>query len=468
MRLRKTFTIALAIFLLLSLAACGTPASPATEAPAQGGSATAAPANPAPAGETKKVELLTWTNEPTVLFLQSIQAGFTEAYPGFELVISNVPSGDHDSARETRVAANNVDIISFQTFALPQEDWNKNFVDKPTWQQYIDDGLLLDLTDEAFMKNYSADILAGNAYKDRFYSICQGTVAYTGVFYNKAIFAELGLSEPKTWDEFIAICEAVKAGGKYSVITAGAADNWPLNMFKNAIFNAMFTEEESAKIGRKLLTGELKHTDPSLAGIYACMEQFASYMEPGVAGINYSDAPGRFAAGNMAMYADGSWTAPTIETANPELDFGYFSLPGLAARDDGLQPQFGIKYDLSFSVPSNAPNKEGALHFLEFFSRKEIYTSFLNSVGGFSPTQADTTLENAFLNSLAPGLQKPKLNPEFLIYGLKGVGEYGANGGFSFFYLDVLGGPYTKEQLAQAAADDYATALASLSTLQGQ
>jgi raffinose/stachyose/melibiose transport system substrate-binding protein len=367
---------------------------------------------------------------------------------------------------QTRISAGNVDIVSFQTFSKPLLDWNKDFVDKPLWQQYIDDGLLLDLTDEPFMKNYSADILSGNLYNDRSYSVCEGTVAYTGLFYNKAIFNELGLSVPNTWAEFLNICETVK-DSPYAVMTSGAADNWPLNMFINAIFNANYPGDESIEIGKKMLTGELKHTDPELMIIYDCAEEFASYLEPGVTGVSYSDAPGRFAAGNMAMYADGSWTAPTIETANPDLDFGYFSLPGIKKREDGLPPQFGIKYDLAFSVPSNCPNKEGALAFLEYFSRKEIYTDFLNSVGGFSQTQDNVTLSNAFLNSLSPGLQKPDLNPEMLIYGLKGVGEYGAQNGFSFFYLKVLGGPFTKQELAEAAEADYQTAREAIAKLNG-
>jgi raffinose/stachyose/melibiose transport system substrate-binding protein len=468
--MKKTLTIMLALLLVLALAACGNSSGTQAPAPAADGSSSTGDApsgdDPAPVGDgtATKVELLTWTNEATVLFLQKIAPGFNEAYPMYTLEISNIPSGDHDQARETRVSAGNLDVASFQTFSLPQVDWNVQYVDKPTWQQYIDDGLLVDLTDQEFMTRYNAEILAGNTYNGRSYSVCEGTVAYTGLFYNKAIFTELNLEVPTTWQEFIDVCEAVKADGKYIIMTSGAAENWPLNMYKNAIFSANYGEA-SQEISRKLMTGEMRHTDPEMMEIYAMMDQFATYLEPGVTGVNYADAPGRFAAGNMAMYADGSWSAPDILKANPDIDFGYFPLPGKEPREDGLSPQYGIKFDLAFSVPSNAPNQEGALAFLEYFSRKEIYTDFLNSVGGFSSTQPDVTLENEFLNSLAPGLEKPNLNPELLMYGLKGVGEYGANGGFSFFYLNTLGGPFSTQELAEAAAADYDTARAAIEQL---
>lgn len=66
--------------------------------------------------------------------------------------------------------------------------------------------------------------------------------------------------------------------------------------------------------------------------------------------------------------------------------------------------------------------------FLDYFSTKEVYTDFLNAVGGFTPTQPDITLDNAFLNSLASGLQKPYVHAEHRLYSPKGVGEYGGNG----------------------------------------
>ena len=208
----------------------------------------------------------------------------------------------------------------------------------------------------------------------------------------------------------------------------------------------------------------MKHTDPEVMLVYNCMEQFASYLEPGVTGIAYSDAPGRFAAGNMAMYADGSWSAPDILKANPDIDFGYFPLPGVKAREDGLDPQYGIKYDLSFAVPTNAPNGDGAMAFLSYISQKDVYTAFLNKIAGFSSTQPDITLDNAFLNSLQSGLQKPCLNAEMYIYSPKGAGEYGSSQ-FSFLYLKTLGGPLTAEELAQKADEDFETARQALASL---
>ena len=115
-------------------------------------------------------------------------------------------------------------------------------------------------------------------------------------------------------------------------------------------------------------------------------------------------------------------------------------------------------------MPTNAPNSDGAMAFLSYISQKDVYTAFLNKVAGFSSTQPDITLDNAFLNSLQSGLQKPCLNSEMYIYSPKGVGEYGS-GQFSFLYLKTLGGPLTAEELAQKADEDFETARQALASL---
>ena len=53
-----------------------------------------------------------------------------------------------------------------------------------------------------------------------------------GVYYRKDIFNNLGISVPKTWDEFVKACETIKASGvtpitigsKYLWTTAGVFD----------------------------------------------------------------------------------------------------------------------------------------------------------------------------------------------------------------------------------------------------
>lgn len=50
-------------------------------------------------------------------------------------------------------------------------------MDKPLWQQYIDEGLLLDLSQEAFMARFTESAKQDNAYNGKNYSMPTSTVA---------------------------------------------------------------------------------------------------------------------------------------------------------------------------------------------------------------------------------------------------------------------------------------------------
>ncbi|MDL2294889.1 extracellular solute-binding protein, partial [Ruminococcaceae bacterium OttesenSCG-928-D13] len=83
----------------------------------------------------------------------------------------------------------------------------------------------VDLSGEAFVNSIddtfrNAVTVDGAAYGIPFASSQAGAVMY-----NKAIYAELGLEVPKTWDEFMANNDAIKAAG-YDAMLGSFADAW--------------------------------------------------------------------------------------------------------------------------------------------------------------------------------------------------------------------------------------------------
>ena len=128
--------------------------------------------------EGTSVDVLTWSNAATVQYLKDISAAFHEANPDHYLTISEVPSAEIDQVIRPASPRRTWTSSPSRPSSKPQEDWNADSIDKPAWQQYIDEGLLLDLTDQPFIDNYNLDILMGNSYKDRLYSLNMGTVAY--------------------------------------------------------------------------------------------------------------------------------------------------------------------------------------------------------------------------------------------------------------------------------------------------
>ncbi len=139
------------IFLLISLlvlatmlfVACGGGASetaaPAAEeaAPAEEGAAPAEEAA-APAEEAEPVTLrvLIHQNPPMVEFMEAFNDEFEAAYPNVTVDMSIVETGDLPTVTQTRLTANDVDVIDIFGFANAAQPYMTD-VDPPNWQQFI-------------------------------------------------------------------------------------------------------------------------------------------------------------------------------------------------------------------------------------------------------------------------------------------------------------------------------------------
>ena len=67
----------------------------------------------------------------------------------------------------------------------------------------------------------------------RVYGVPFAYQAFTA-FYNKGLFDELGLSEPETWDEFVATLDTLKENEIIPISTPGK-DNWMMAIVMDAI-----------------------------------------------------------------------------------------------------------------------------------------------------------------------------------------------------------------------------------------
>jgi raffinose/stachyose/melibiose transport system substrate-binding protein len=206
---------ALVAFSML-LAACGGGASP--EEPAGGEPAAAEPVT---------LRVLVHQNPPMVEFMEGFNERFEDAHPNITVDMSVVNANDLSTVTQTRLTANDVDVIDMFGFTNAAQPYMKN-VDPPNWQTLIEAGYLLDISDQPFLANYyPASIADAGTYNGKVYQINLGTVSYSGIYYNKALFNEYNVAVPTTWDELVAACETFKAAD-IPCMTAGGKDGWPI------------------------------------------------------------------------------------------------------------------------------------------------------------------------------------------------------------------------------------------------
>lgn len=382
---------------------------------------------PAATAQTTTLRVLVHQNPPMVEFMEAFNQQFQANHPDIVVDMSVVNANDLSTVTQTRLSANDIDVIDIFGFANAVQPYMKN-VDPPNWQQLADAGLLMDLTDQPFVANYDdATIADAGTYNGKVYSINLGRVSYSGIFYNKDLFAANNVTVPTTWGELVQACETFKAAG-IPCMTAGGKDGWPIFVGAYGLIGALYPDQAALVEG--LWTGTITWNDERALEMWTKMQIYARDMiEPGASGIAGDAAPGRFASGAVAMFPGGTWYAPAIEASEPEFEWGYIPFPGSDNPEDN-QYLFG-KYDQGWAIAANTPNAEAALLYLSDFSEPENYQAFVNAVG-FIPTQETAQLSTHIGEEVAPYLANFRVGYEQYWVAPRGVGQY-ANPWASYF-----------------------------------
>ena len=410
---RWSFLVLLVAFAMV-LAACSSDDGGSDTTTGDGGTDdTTAPA------EDVTLRVLVHQNPPMVEFMEAFNASFQEANPNITVDMSVVETGDLATVTQTRLSANDVDVIDIFGFSNGVQDYMAGAT-PPAWQQLIDAGLLLDITDQPFVQNYDeASITDAGSYNGRVYQVNLGRVSYSGMFVNNDLLAEVGVETPTTWSELVAACETIDAAG-YGCMTVGGGDGWPVFVGSYGLLGAFYPDQEALVEG--LWTGGAAWNDDTSQVLFERYKVYAQDMlEEGVTGLSHDAGPARYSAGDVAFMPTGVWQAPALEDAGPTFEWTYVPFPGSDNAADN-QYLFG-KYDQGWSIAANSPNQEAALAYVAAFSEPDNYQAFVNAVG-FLPTQPTATLDTQLGQQVAEYLPNYRVGFEQFWVEPSGAGQW--------------------------------------------
>lgn len=213
-----------------------------------------------------------------------------------------------------------------------------------------------------------------------------------GVYYNKDLFKELGLSVPTTFQEMEATCDKIKEAGKIPM-AFGNKDQWP--------GASMFSMAATATVGRKgvddILYGNGSWNTPAIVeGIQAVFPEFTEHgcYPESPNGIAYDDANPLFYSEKAAMLPTGSWlTAEVLDAASFEV--GFFPFPSNGKMPVALSTGLGD----GWYVSAKSKHKEEALEFLNYWFSDEVAKTQLevfNTIPAFPVNMAGVELSPLF------------------------------------------------------------------------
>ncbi len=238
---------------------------------------------------------------------------------------------------------------------------------RPDMGKAVEAGLLLDLTsfgtERGWFDDFGTNILTKTMFSadgaefgtGNVYGIAP-EVEFLGWFYNKDIFAEVGVEPPTTMDEFNALLESLAAAGEVP-FTAGNVEGFPiLHTFMalgNANANTDYVNDLIYGRGdRSFNSAALRDGAETLASWIE-----ADYFTPAFEGIAYGDSIGLFAGGEGAIMQTGTWIVPELDSET----FGFFLTP----RGDGLPPQVGATSE-PYAIRIDSEAQELGLEFIDF------------------------------------------------------------------------------------------------------
>ncbi|MDN4599052.1 ABC transporter substrate-binding protein [Leifsonia virtsii] len=397
-----------------------------------------------------KLQLLVSSSDATDAGFRAVNDAFEKRYPKVDVVFSTVSNDNYPATKSSRLTAGNLDLFVV-----------KGLMETPSYAKdaATDDarlakaGALVDLTGESFLKQYTPTLLDAQAIGGKQYAVPTGVSYYTGVFYNKKIFADNGLEIPTTWSQFTAVVDALKAKG-ITPFGMGGKDSWPAGLPMLASVASLYpTADDKQQLAKELWTNKAKLTDPTEVKVLQQTEYVLQNSQDGAAGTDYTSIPSGFAAGDFAMTVDGTWDQPVIDAAvAKKFDYGYFPFPGAdEAKDNAL---LNGKTELQLAVPTSAKNKTAAMAWLKFFSDKKNYELFLQK-SGFSSAQPGIST-SAFLQSIGQYTKSYEPAWDQIWFANNKAGQDAV---FPFNYpaLTPLGSA-TPEQAAQAAQKAWSAA----------
>lgn len=167
--------------------------------------------------------------------------------------------------------------------------------------------------DPEFRSQFLDEAIEANTMEDgSIYSLATDSVV-VGYYYNKEIFAEVGIKPADTWEEFDSNCEKLLSKGYIPLALMTGENSWTTNILLSAMIAA------ESKVGLDFMNTRYPETyqTPEVISALTRMQTYLQkYTTPDALGAQYANAANNFEQEQVAMIANGPWMI--TDFSNPE------------------------------------------------------------------------------------------------------------------------------------------------------
>lgn len=433
--MKKSLAIVLAMIMMMSLlVGCGGSSSAADSGSS---SEDAAPTNEYGLPDTDKLVIWTFVNEGENLY--NWQAAnvekYQEMYPDVEVEF---------------VACGREVLTTFQSKLSDKdaEDFPDIIYQKDgTLAPLAADGLLYSLDDAMNTKAFDQDMAWKDTFVGNFYNGMKiNGVNYFvplcmyvhGFFYDANMFKDLGIEVPTTWDEFLAVCETLKANGIAPLALDGLVDDyndWWYIRFAERLAGVEALDQAAA--------GEITFaSNPAFLQSAKYIEDLVNkgYFQEGAAGSVFPAAQALWVQGKAGMLFCGAWIPTEMHDLRPDnMDMKMFGMPVLP---DSVSDKHEEIWGNCAAITADAHNKANAINYLK-----------LESSMGTQASKAATGETSPLIG--APSIPELDAMETMLTEATSVSTIYGGTAMYSEWYTSVFGPTCTKLITGVLSADAF-------------
>ncbi|GAA4686255.1 extracellular solute-binding protein [Frondihabitans cladoniiphilus] len=316
----------------------------------------------------------------------------------------------------------------------PMDDYAKLY----DWTSYYPSSLLK-------LNTFSSD---GKTWQTgNLYGVSQ-TGELVGVYYNKAILDQLGVSAPKTIDDLTVDMAKAKAAGILPLNYGNLEKSPGIHLYgvvQAAVAGATAVDDlVTAKSG--------SWTDKDNVTAAATIQGWVDkgYINAGSSGISRDASLASFGKGGSAFYVDGTWQQQTLESDMGKTAVGFTTLTPVGASAPVTEGGEG----LAWAITSKSKHADAAAAYIDFITNAKAAQTLLDTGNlpavlptGYSPTSGTLAADIA---DQYTEISKASTVVPYLDYTTSTFYDTLTSG-----MQNLVGGQATPEQFTQSLQTDY-------------
>ena len=234
---------------------------------------------------------------------------------------------------------------------------------------YVDANQILPLDDLWAQLNYRKAIPGplANTFKfnGHYYGIPLNMHIENVMYYNKKLFAELGLNQPKNFDDLMKVMAAIKkAKPQMYPLGLGTKEKWEAAF----VLDGIILGEGGPDYYVKLFKGQIDVTkDRIFRTALGKLAQMKPYVYPYHSNLTWDQSVSLVVSGDAAMVTMGTWAIGAFLSNKwtPGVDFGAYTFP--QGKDRYL-----LFHADSFVLPKGCPHPSSATDFLRVTASSDL------------------------------------------------------------------------------------------------